>query len=340
MLLTFKLNHHQNFEAELKKAKKVAIFAMQTGSLSSKDVKEIGLPSVIACQVLRKYARNHMLKAVHKVVLTVPGQAIRVVQEKRELYISCLKLRLDLSYLPPFEKVNQVELSHEFAFVTVTINEPPLREVERWIGIDLNSTGHIAVAANPSTGKVYKFGKEAPHIHRKYSRMRRHLYVHGHPRAAKKKIKHKESNKIKDLNHKISRAIVDEAAQQACGIKMERLSDIRATARQSRSSRPSLHSWSFYQLQTMIEYKAKLRGVPVVYVDPAFTSQQCSRCGLLGIRNGKGFTCPQCGHVDHADVNASFNIALRPSFEEGVGRLHQDRDWCKGRIDTPQEAPA
>jgi putative transposase len=72
MLLTFKLNHHQYLEAELTKAKKVAIFAMQTGSQSSKDVKEIGLPSVIACQVLRKYARNRKLKNVHKVVLTVP----------------------------------------------------------------------------------------------------------------------------------------------------------------------------------------------------------------------------------------------------------------------------
>ncbi len=338
MLLTFKLKHERDFSVELTKAKKVAIFAMQTGSQSSKDVKEIGLPSVIACQVLRKYSRNRMLKAVHKVVLTIPGQGVRVNREKHEVYISCLKLCLDISYLPLFEKVNQIELDHDIAFITVTVNEPPLHEVEQWIGVDLNSTGHIAVVANPSTGKVQKFGKEVPHIHRKYSKMRRHLYIEGHPRVAKKKIKHKENNKTKDINHKISRAIVDEAAQQAGGIKLERLSDIRTTARTSKSSRPSLHSWSFYQLQQMIEYKAKLRGVPVAYVDPAYTSQRCSRCGEIGIRDGKDFTCPQCGHVDHADVNASFNIALRPSLEESVGRLHQDRDWCKGRIDTPQEA--
>ena len=97
----------------------------------------------------------------------------------------------------------------------------------------------------------------------------------------KKTIKHKENNKTKDLNHKISRAIVNSAAQQACGIKMERLSDIRTTAHQSRPSRPALHSWSFYQLQTMMEYKAKLLGVPVAYVNPAYTSQQCSRCGMV-----------------------------------------------------------
>ena len=183
-----------------------------------------------------------------------------------------------------------MEVGKEYAYVTVTINEPPLREVEQWMGIDLNSTGHIAVAGVPTTGKVHKFGKEAPHIHRKYSKMRRHLYIHGHPRVAKKKIKHKENHKVKDLNHKISREIVNIAAQQGCGIKMERLSDIRKTARQSKSSRAPLHSWSFYQLQKIIEYKAKLLGVPVAYVDPAYTSQQCSRCGQLGTRNGKDFS--------------------------------------------------
>jgi putative transposase len=287
--------------------------------------------------VLRKYARNNRLKTVHNVVLTVPGQGVK--RSGNELYISCLKLHLDISNLPEFEKVNQVEIGKELAYVTVTINEPPLREVEQWMGIDLNTTGHIAVAGNPGTGKVYKLGKEAPHIHRKYSKMRRHLYIHGHPRVAKKKIGRKENHKVKDLNHKISREIVNIAAQQGCGIKMERLSDIRMTAAQSKSSRASLHSWSFYQLQTMIEYKAKLLGVPVVYVDPSFTSQQCSRCGRLGTRNGKDFSC-SCGHVDHADVNASFNIALRPSLEESAGRLHADRDACKGRIDMPQEAPA
>ena len=340
MLLTFKIKHGRDFRAELAKARKVAEFALDTGSITSKDVKDIGLPSAIANQVLRKYARNDEIKAVSKVVLTVPSQQVKRNKEQRELYISCLKLRLDISYLPAFEKVNQVEVGKEFAYVTVTINEPPLREVEQWMGIDLNSTGHIAVAGVPSTGKVHKFGKEAPHIHRKYSKMRRHLYIHGHPRVAKKKkIKHKENRKVKDLNHKISRELVNMAAQQGCGIKMERLSDIRKTAATSKSSRPALHSWSFYQLEQMVEYKAKLLGVQVAYVDPAYTSQQCSRCGHIGTRNGKDFRCA-CGHVDHADANALFNIASRPSLEESAGRSHQDRDWRKGRIDTPREAPA
>jgi putative transposase len=339
MLLTYKVKHNRDLRIELERARRVAEYAVEHRSRSSADVKHIGLKSVIANQVLRKYGSDHRTRMVKSIVLIVPGQGIKYDAEKRRIRAPCLKLELDASHLPRFEKVNQIELNHEFAFITVTINESPVMQVEHWIGVDLNSTGHIAVAANPSTGKVQKYGKEAPHIHRKYSKMRRHLYIRGHPRVAKKKIQKKENNKTKDLNHKISRSIVNEAAQQACGIKLERLSGIRTTARTSKSSRPSLHSWSFFELQQFIEYKAKLLGVPVVYVDPAYTSQMCSRCGRLGTRSGKDFTCPHCGHVDHADVNASFNIALRPSIEEGVGRLHADRDACKGRIDTPQEAP-
>ncbi len=135
--------------------------------------------------------------------------------------------------------------------------------------------------------------------------------------------------------HKASRAIVSFAQEHNAGIKLEDLKGIRDRAKVTHSFKHSLHSWSYYQLMQLISYKAKLLGIPVIYVNPAYTSKDCSRCNKLGSRNGKSFKCHECGHVDHADVNAAFNIALR---QEGIGRLSVDRVAFNRRADTLGEA--
>ncbi|WP_279385231.1 zinc ribbon domain-containing protein [Methanosarcina barkeri] len=62
-------------------------------------------------------------------------------------------------------------------------------------------------------------------------------------------------------------------------------------------------------------------------------AKKCSRCGHIGNRHSKQFECPHCGHVDHADVNAAFNIALTP---KGSGQFSAERDAGKGSTDTPR----
>jgi putative transposase len=337
MILTFKIRHNRDFSDELKKARQVAEFAIRTHTLSSKDVKHFGLKSIIANQILRKYSRNKIIKGVKHVNLTIPGQGVNVDREKREIYIPSLKLALTYSFRNDFERVKQIEVDEQYAHVSVTIPEKPVIEPQAWLGVDRNTTGHIAVVANPQTGKVWKLGKKAEHIRRKYRVIRRKIQ-----KARKykllKKIKNRESRVIRDLNHKASRKIVDIAIQQIAGIKLEKLDGIRNNRKHTKSFNYGLNSWSFYQLQKFIEYKAKLNGIPITYVEPKNTSKECSRCGNIGIREGKSFKCLTCGHVDHADANASFNIALRPPLMESIGQLHVDRDACKGSTDTPRGA--
>jgi len=333
MILTYKIKHRQDFKVELEKARKVAEFDIEHRTLSSKDVKHIGLKSVIANQILRKYSRNKTVKRVNSVNLTIPNQGIKVDRTNQKIQISSLKYSFNYRFPNNFTKINQIEINNEYIFVSVAIlGETPMK-TDKWMGVDLNTTGHIAVMANPETGKVKKLGKNAEHVHKKYKNVRRRLQKAG-KYGVVKRLKKRESHIVKDINHKTSREIVDNAKREGTGIRLEKLRGIRRRAKVSRSFRYSLYSWSFYQLQDMIEYKAKLLGVPIEYVNPYNTSKECSRCGVVGNRNSKSFKCPECGHVDHADSNAAFNIAMRPCMVQSVA----DRDVTEGSPDTPQEA--
>ena len=62
MILTYKIKHGRDFSTELTLAKKVADYGVANHSISSKDVKHIGLKSMIANQILRKYSRSKTVK--------------------------------------------------------------------------------------------------------------------------------------------------------------------------------------------------------------------------------------------------------------------------------------
>ncbi|WP_189325644.1 RNA-guided endonuclease InsQ/TnpB family protein, partial [Streptomyces flaveus] len=98
------------------------------------------------------------------------------------------------------------------------------------------------------------------------------------------------------------------------GIALEDLTGIRERVRLRKPQRATLHSWGFAQLGQFIAYKARKAGVPVVHVDPAYTSRTCAECGHIDKANRVGqawFACRNCGFVDHADRNGSRNIRAR-----------------------------
>jgi putative transposase len=334
MILTYKIKHNKDFSSMLAKAKQVADFAVLTKTRSSKDVKQFGLPSTISNQILKKYSSNKKIKRVSRVNLIIPNQGIKYKDEI--IKVSCIKL--ELNFKKKFNKINQIELNKEYAFVSVTVDDGTIFKPTGVLGIDLNATGHVAVMSNPGSGKIWKLCKKAGHVHKKYKDIRRNLQKKGLYKAVKK-IKNRESRIVKDLNHKISAKIIKEAKKQQTEIVMEELKGIRKNKKHSKSFNGTLNSWSFYQLKQFIEYKAKLHGVTVTSIDPRYTSQQCSRCGLLGVRKGKKFKCPHCGHVDHADVNASFVIGSRRlGLIQSIDQSTVERDIVESKTDNAQEA--
>jgi len=322
MILTYKVKHIKDFSSELNLARKVAKFAIKTKSRSSKDVKKFGLKSMISNQILKKYSKNKKCKSIKSVKLTIPNQGIKVNQEARNIKIPCVKLEFQYQFPNNFTKINQIEIDNTYCYISCEVPNKQEISTRDYIGVDLNTTGHCAVVAIPKTKKVIKLGKEANYIHLKYRNLRTKLQKKN-AKYQLKQIKRREQNKIKNLNHNISKKIVQIAQENNCGIKLEELTKIREkrNKKTQHSFKYSLNSWSFYQLKNMIEYKSKILGIPVTYIDPHYTSQKCSRCGLIGNRNGKEFNCVSCGHVDHADSNAAFNIA---AFEFSVKTLSND----------------
>ena len=180
----------------------------------------------------------------------------------------------------------------------------------RWIGVDLNTTGHVAVAADILSGKTMKLGKNIHYNHHQSSKNCTKFWKEGKLWKLRK-IKSRERKTFKSALNAISRQIVSFAESLGSGIKFEKLFSPRYSHRlgAEKSYEFSFDNGSFFSLQQQVEKRAWNRGIPVIYVNPAYTSKRCCRCGSFGRRSKKRFECPHCGYVAHADVNAAFNIA-------------------------------
>ncbi len=136
----------------------------------------------------------------------------------------------------------------------------------------------------------------------------------GHGR--KKKLHHldqlsaNERNFAKTYNHTISRRVVDFAVKNHA--KYINLENLKGFSKQDRSGFV-LRNWSYYELQTMIEYKAAREGIEVRYVAPTKTSHICSICAGEGtVNKDRQFICsdPNCkSHIMYKFVNTDFNAA-------------------------------
>ncbi|WP_324704167.1 transposase, partial [Lyngbya sp. CCY1209] len=80
--------------------------------------------------------------------------------------------------------------------------------------------------------------------------------------------------------------------------------------RRSPTERRRSNSWAFDQIRQFLTYKALAAGVPLMTVNPAYTSQTCHCCLHIGERSGKRFKCRNCGWIGDADYNGSLMIAI------------------------------
>ncbi|WP_329557445.1 RNA-guided endonuclease InsQ/TnpB family protein [Streptomyces sp. NBC_00696] len=214
-----------------------------------------------------------------------------------------------------------IERDGEFYLAaTCEVPEAEQYEPDGFIGIDLG----IENIATASTG-YRAAGRGLGRYRRRQLALRAKLQKK-RTKSAKRRLKaraRKEARHAACQNHIISKTIVTEAERTGRGLSLEELKGIRNRVRLRKPQRVALHSWAFAQLGDFIVYKAKRAGVPLVFVDPAYTSQMCAECGHVDKRNrvDQGlFLCRGCGVVAHADRNASHNIATRGESVWNAGR--------------------
>jgi putative transposase len=199
-----------------------------------------------------------------------------------------------------------------FLIVTVDVPESTPIPATDFLGVDLG----VVNIATTSDGTTHS-GEATEKVRKKHRLQKRRLQRKGTKGAKKKlrRIARKESRFRHHENHVISKDIVDTARRTDRGIALEDLTGIsdRVTAKGG-NARSRLKGWAFSQLRFFISYKAKLVGVPLVFIDPRNTSRTCNACGHCERANRKSqseFICKACGHAANADRNAALNIKFK-----------------------------
>jgi len=181
-----------------------------------------------------------------------------------------------------------------------------------YVGIDRNldnatsydSTGKFMIYNLKKTNDIKDtYRKVKSHFKRNDVRIRKKLFS---------KYGKKEKNRVHQLLHSVSKQIVS----QNQGIVLEDLKGIRKLYRkgngQGKKFRGKMNTWSFYELQRQIEYKAKWNGLPIQYVKAHGTSSRHSECGAkLVSEENRMMKCIKCNVTIDRDINASMNILAR-----------------------------
>jgi putative transposase len=163
-----------------------------------------------------------------------------------------------------------------YLHVQVVRKAPEPAEVIDVIGVDL---GVVNLAVD-SGGETFT-GARVEAARRCYGRRRQVLNQVGTKSARRRlrKIRKKESRFRRDTNHVISKRLIHKAQCTKCAIALEDLQGVSARTKARKPDRSRMKGWAYHQLRTFFTYKALAAGIPLVFVNPAYTSQMCSQCG-------------------------------------------------------------
>ena len=197
--------------------------------------------------------------------------------------------------------------------VTYEVEESNISDICNVVGIDRGI--NFVVATYDSKHKSgFVSGKAIKQKRANYSRLRKELQMRHTPSSRRrlKAIGQRENRWVQDINHQVSKALATGNPKHTLFV-LEDLTGIRnVTERVKTKKRYVSVSWSFYDLEQKLIYKAKQNQSSVIKVDPRYTSQCCPACGHTekSNRNKKIhlFTCKNCGYTSNDDRIGAMNL--------------------------------
>jgi putative transposase len=126
---------------------------------------------------------------------------------------------------------------------------------------------------------------------------------------AKVRMRAKHDRVMRDMEHKISRAVVDAAVERRAGTIV--IGDVRDAADGvdlGKTSNQKISQWNHGQVRRYVTYKAEAEGIAIELQDEAYTSQTCPSCQGRHKPKGRLYSCPACGFQAHRDVVGQINI--------------------------------
>ncbi len=232
-----------------------------------------------------------------------------------------------------------------FLYISVKKEIEPCKDTEivNVVGVDIGMN-FLAVAVDSKDSMLFVNGREIKNKKASFMRTRKSLQQRrtASSRRRLKKIGNRENRWQQDVNHQVAKALVEFAGNNSL-IVLEDLTGIRlATERVRRRDRYYSVSWGFADLRSKIEYKAKLKGIHTLAVDPRHTSQKCPVCGHTerSNRNKKThtFCCKSCGYTSNDDRIGALNlrqmgIEYRHAVSCKAGSL-QEQGECQPPLDV------
>jgi len=277
-------------------------------------------------------------------IWTVAGRK-RIVYTMPEAFRSMLSETIEIDSMIVIERNG-----HLLGRVVVTLRVPDPKGVHP-VGIDLNETNAL-VAVDPDGNTLFVSGRDFKVRNIRTRKTRRRLQetlaIHKAQnkdtrsvRRLLKRLGRRQRNRTRTFCQQTAAKLVKWAPADSV-LVFERLTLSQAfkKLRVRKGTRRRLSQWQRHLMRQCVTNAAERRGLLVDDINPAYTSQDCSRCGLRGIRKRHAFTCPHCGHEAHADVNAAVNIRLRYTALRLSGPLSTGPEALSSVADDEGKLPA